>query len=187
MRNRQLIAQWVYERGKRKNLIEFIKEEGKTYIRVNDYAEIRTLFGLLLKEIQRIKSSGNFEQARDLVENFGVKVNTELHKEVLERYNKLNLSPYKGFINPKYEAVTDGKGSIKDIKISYGEEPSAFPGPPEARLEGVLPGAIHARLRVCRWKRMDLESPDENSRRGNTAVSVPLLSLLDTLGRPNAG
>jgi len=122
MRNRQLIAQWVYEKGKEKNLIEFIKEEGKTYIRVNDYAEIRTLFGLLLKEIQRIKSSGNFEQARDLVENFGVKVNTELHKEVLERYNKLNLSPYKGFINPKYEAVTDGKGSIKDIKISYEED-----------------------------------------------------------------
>ena len=88
---------------------------------VNDYAKVRTLFGDLLAEIQRIKSTGDFEAARQLVENYAVKVDPELHAEVLDRYKKLNLAPYKGFVNPKYEAVTDANGNITDVKVTYDE------------------------------------------------------------------
>ena len=121
MRNRQLIARWVYEQGKDEKVVEIVKRDGKSYVVVNDYAKVRTLFGRLLAEIQRIKSTGDFEAARQLVENYAVKVDPELHAEVLARYKKLNLAPYKGFVNPRYEAVTDTDGRITDVKVTYDE------------------------------------------------------------------
>ena len=121
MRNRALIARWVFEKGNADKVVELTKKDGKTYVVVNDYAKLRTLFGDLLAEIQRIKSTGDFEAARQLVENYAVKVDPVLHAEVLERYKKLNLAPYKGFVNPKYEAVTDASGNITDVKVTYDE------------------------------------------------------------------
>lgn len=121
MRNRAMIAHWVYEKGKNDNVVELVKRDGKTYVRINDYEKLRGLFGKLLAEIQRVKSEGDYEEARRLVENYGVKVNPELHREILARYEKLNLSPYKGFINPVYEAVKDQQGNITDVKVSYDE------------------------------------------------------------------
>ncbi|WP_019207749.1 dipeptidyl-peptidase 3 family protein [Phocaeicola abscessus] len=121
MRNRQLIARWVYEQGKSDKVVEMIERDGKTYVKIHDYEKLRLLFGRLLAEIQRIKSEGDFEGARRLVEDYGVKVDPILHKQVLERYEKLRLAPYKGFINPVYEAVKDGEGNITDITVSYEE------------------------------------------------------------------
>lgn len=121
MRNRSFISHWVYEQGKADKVIELVKKDGKTYVKINDYEALRGLFGKLLAEVQRIKSEGDFKAARNLVETYGVKVNPEIHKEVLERYAKLHISPYKGFINPVYTAVKDDKGNITDVKISYGE------------------------------------------------------------------
>ncbi len=128
MRNRALIAHWALEKATQEAkanggqpAVELTKRKGKTYVRVNDYAALRTYFGQLLAEIQRIKSEGDYEAARNLVENYGVKVNPTLHKEVLARYEELNLSPYKGFINPRYEAVYAADGSISDVRLSYGE------------------------------------------------------------------
>lgn len=121
MRNRQLIARWVYEQGKAEQVVELVQREGKTYVVVNDYAKLRNLFGTLLAEIQRIKSTGDFEAARSLVERYAVKVDPTLHAEVLARYKKLNLAPYKGFVNPRYEAVTDAEGTITDVKVTYNE------------------------------------------------------------------
>lgn len=121
MRNRQLIARWVYEKGAADKVVELVKRDGKTYVQVNDYGKLRSLFGQLLAEIQRVKSTGDFAAARDLVENYGVKVDISLHKEVLERYKKLNLAPYKGFVNPVYTAVTDADGNITDVTVSYDE------------------------------------------------------------------
>ena len=121
MRNRQLIANWVYENGKADNVVEFKVRDGKTFVVVNDYEKVRTLFGKLLAEIQRVKSTGDFAGGRDLVEKYAVKVNPELHKEVLVRYEKLNLAPYKGFVNPIYALVTDKKGKVKDVTVSYTE------------------------------------------------------------------
>lgn len=121
MRNRQLIARWAFEKGAADKVVEMVKRDGKTYVVVNDYAKVRELFGQLLAEIQRIKSTGDFAAARDLVEQYAVKVDPVLHKEVLERYKKLNLAPYKGFVNPKYEAVTDASGEITDVKVTYDE------------------------------------------------------------------
>ncbi len=121
MRNRQLIARWAYEHGKQDKVVELVKRDGKTFVKVNNYEALRQLFGKLLAEIQRIKSEGDYEAARRLVENYGVKVDPALHAEVLERYAKLHLAPYKGFINPVYEAVTNAKGEITDVKISYKE------------------------------------------------------------------
>jgi len=121
MRNRSFISHWVYEQGKADKVIELVKKDGKTYVKINDYEALRGLFGKLLAEVQRIKSEGDFKSARNLVETYGVKVDPEIHKEVLERYAKLNISPYKGFINPVYTPVKDEKGNIKDVKISYGE------------------------------------------------------------------
>lgn len=121
MRNRSFISHWAYEQGKSDKVIELVKKDGKTYVKINDYEALRGLFGKLLAEVQRIKSEGDFKSARNLVETYGVKVNPELHKEVLERYAKLNISPYKGFINPVYTAVKDDKGNITDITISYDE------------------------------------------------------------------
>ncbi len=122
MRNRQLIARWVYEHGKDGNVVEMVKRDGKTYVKVNDYAKVRDLFAQLLAEVQRIKSTGDFEAARTLVETYAVKVDPALHTEVLERYKRLNLAPYKGFVNPRYEAVTDEQGNITDITVSYDED-----------------------------------------------------------------
>ncbi len=121
MRNRQLIARWAFEKGAADKVVEMVKKDGKTYVRINDYKKLRNLFGQLLAEIQRIKSEGDYEAARNLVEAYAVKVDPVLHKEVLERYEKLNLAPYKGFLNPVYSAVTDKNGKITDIKISYNE------------------------------------------------------------------
>lgn len=117
MQNRQLVAKWVYEKGKKDNVVEWIKKDGKTYIQINDYAKLRTLFGELLREIQRIKSEGDFKAGQDLVENYGRKVDYNLHKEVLERIKPLNIAPYSGFVNPILVPVTDSKGNITDIKI----------------------------------------------------------------------
>lgn len=121
MRNRALIAHWVFEHGKADNVCELVKVNGKTYLKINDYKKLRVLFGKLLAEIQRIKSTGDYKGAQALVEEYGVKVDPALHKEILERYAKLNIAPYKGFINPKYTAVKDKNGIITDVKISYSE------------------------------------------------------------------
>lgn len=121
MRNRALIAQWCYEKGKDGKVMELYKAKGKTYLRINDYEALRQLFGKLLAEIQRIKSEGDFEGARQLVENYGVKIDPTLHKEVLARYGKLQIKPYKGFINPVYKAVRDAQGNITDVVIDYTE------------------------------------------------------------------
>lgn len=121
MRNRQLIARWVYEKGAGEKVVELVKKEGKTYVVINDYSKLRSLFGELLKEIQRVKSTGDYEAARALVETYAVKVDPALHDEILGRYKKLNLSPYKGFVNPVYELVVDANGVISDVKVSYNE------------------------------------------------------------------
>ncbi|MFZ4724549.1 MAG: dipeptidyl-peptidase 3 family protein, partial [Paludibacter sp.] len=121
MRNRQLIASWVFEKGKAEKVIEMIKRNGETYVVINNYEKVRTLFGQLLAEIQRIKSTGDFEGGKKLVESYGVKVQSNLHAEVLERYKKLNLAPYRGFINPVYSLVKNGKGEITDVNVSYTE------------------------------------------------------------------
>lgn len=121
MRNRQLIAKWAFEKGKPDNVVELVKKDGKTYVKINDYEKLRELFGQLLAEIQRIKSEGDFAAARQLVEDYAVKVDPKLHEEVLARYEKLHLSPYKGFVNPVYEVVTNDSGEITDVKISYTE------------------------------------------------------------------
>lgn len=121
MRNRALIARWAYEHGKADKVMELVKREGKTYVKINDYQKLRNLFGELLAEIQRVKSTGDFKSAQTLVESYGVKIDPELHKEILERYAKLNIAPYKGFINPAYTAVRDAQGNITDVEISYTE------------------------------------------------------------------
>ncbi len=122
MRNRALNAYWVYEKGKKDNVVAFIKKDGKTYVQINDYEKLRVLFGELLKEIQRIKSEGDFNAGKALVETYGVKVNPELHKEVLDRYNKLNLKPYKGFIQPRLVPKMEGD-KIVDVTVEY---PASF-------------------------------------------------------------
>ena len=121
MRNRALIARWAYEHGRAEKVVELVKKKGKTYVKINDYEKLRHLFGQLLAEIQRIKSEGDYEAARRLVEDYGVKIDPALHKEVLTRYEKLHLSPYKGFINPVYKAVRDAQGRITDVTLDYSE------------------------------------------------------------------
>ena len=121
MSNRQLIARWVNEKGAADKVVELVKKDGKTYVVINDYEKVRELFGELLAEIQRIKSTGDYDAARELVESYAVKVDPALHAEVLERYKKLNLAPYKGFVNPKYELVTDENGTVTDLTVSYDE------------------------------------------------------------------
>ena len=118
MRNRKLIAEWCYEKGKKDNVIEIIKQDGKSYVVVNDFDALRKLFGELLREVQRIKSTGDYEAGRRLVEDYAVKVDPALHAEVLERYNKLGLEPYSGFVNPDYELV-EKDGEIVDVKLIY--------------------------------------------------------------------
>ena len=119
MRNRALIANWVFEKGKADNVISMYKKDNKTYVKINDYAKLRNLFGQLLAEVQRIKSEGDFASGKKLVETYGVKVDQALHKEVLARYKALNLAPYGGFINPMLTPVYNAKNEITDIKISY--------------------------------------------------------------------
>lgn len=119
MRNRQLVAKWCYEKGKKDNVIEMKKSpEGKTYVMINDYEKLHTLFGELLREIQRIKSEGDYNAGKNLIETYGVKVDHELHKEVLERYSKLDVAPYQGFIQPKLVSIMEG-GKITDVKVQY--------------------------------------------------------------------
>ena len=121
MRNRQLIASWVYEKGKATKVIEIIKRDGETFVLVNDYEKLRILFGQLLAEIQYIKSTGDFEGGKKLVETYGVQVDQKLHVEVLDRFKKLNLAPYRGFVNPVYSLLKDESGNITDVKVSYDE------------------------------------------------------------------
>lgn len=121
MRNRKLITEWAYEHGKADNVIEYVKRDGKTYIKINDYTKLRELFGKLLAEVQRIKSEGDYEAGMKLVEDYAVKVDPEIHNEVLERYANLNIAPYKGFVNPIYTAITDENGNITDIQVDYSE------------------------------------------------------------------
>ena len=126
MRNRALIAHWALAhssgRGQDgKDVMELVQRDGKTYVRINDYEALRTLFGELLAEIQRIKSTGDFEAARQLVETYAVHIEYDIHKEILERYETLNIAPYKGFINPVYTAIKDTEGNITDVTVSYTE------------------------------------------------------------------
>ncbi len=121
MRNRKFISEWCLEKGKKDKVIQIVKRNGKTYVKINDYKKLRNLFGQLLKEVQRIKSEGDFEAGRKLVETYGVKVNPKIHKEILKRYEALNIAPYKGFVNPVYKPVYDKNGNITDVKVTYGE------------------------------------------------------------------
>lgn len=122
MRNRKLIAEWCYEKGKENNVIEIVKKDGKSFIRINDYEALRGLFGQLLAEIQRVRSEGDYAAACELVEKYAVKVDPELHKEVLDRYASLSIAPYKGFVNPVYSLEKDNEGNITDVKVSYTED-----------------------------------------------------------------
>ena len=119
MRNRALIAHWTLEHGK--GAVELVKREGKTYVQINNYEQLHRLFGELLAEVQRIKSEGDFNAARNLVENYAVKVDGELHAEVLERFAKLDIAPYKGFINPVYKPILNSEGEIMDVEVDYSE------------------------------------------------------------------
>lgn len=122
MRNRKLISEWCMDKGKDAKVIELYDMNGKTYLHINDYEALRDLFGKLLGEIQRIKSEGDYEAGRDLVEKYGVKVDPKLHAQILDRYAHLNIAPYKGFVNPVYTPVTDADGNITDITVSYDED-----------------------------------------------------------------
>lgn len=121
MRNRQLIAAWILEKGKKDKVVELVKKNGKTYVKINDYRKMRDLIGQLLSEVQRIKSEGDYKAGNELIQKYAVKVDPKLHKEVLDRYSKLNIPPYRGFINPQYELVYDNDGNITDVKLKYGE------------------------------------------------------------------
>lgn len=118
MRNRKLVAEWCYEHGRADNVIEWVRQDGKTYVVVNDFVRLRALFGELLGEIQRIKSEGDYEAGRDLVERYAVRVDPALHEEVRSRYYGLGIEPYGGFVNPEYELV-ERDGRVTDVRISY--------------------------------------------------------------------
>lgn len=119
MRCRSTISHWVYEAGKEENVVEMFSKDGKTYVRINDYDKLRGLFGELLKEMQRIKSEGDYEAGKEMIENYGIQIDPDLHQELLERYSKLNLAPYSGYMNPNLIAVTDDEGNITDVKVKY--------------------------------------------------------------------
>ena len=121
MRNRQLIARWTYEHGQRDKVVEIVRREGKSYVVINDYRRLRELFAQLLAEIQRFKSEGDFQAAKQLVENYGVKIDPRLHEEILERYKKLNLAPYKGFVNPVMRLEKNTQGEVTDVTLDYTE------------------------------------------------------------------
>ncbi len=122
MRNRQLIARWAYEHGKKDNVVEFVKRDGKTFVKINDYNALRDLFGQLLAEVQRVRSEGDYEAGRKLVLDYAVKVDPAIHNEVLERYSHLDIAPYRGFVNPVYTPVFDSDGNITDVTVSYTED-----------------------------------------------------------------
>jgi len=121
MRNRALVSRWIFEKAQPDKIVEMRERDGKTFVVVNDYAKLRKLFGQLLTEIQRIKSEGDIAAAQNLVETYAIKIDPKLHEEVLERYKKLNISPYRGFVNPVYKAITDAKGNITDVILDYTE------------------------------------------------------------------
>ena len=121
MRNRQLIARWALEQGREEGTVELERRDGKTYVRIHDYVRLRALFARLLAEVQRIKSEGDYEAARRLVEDYGVQVDPQLHAEVLERYRRLDLAPYKGFVNPRYRPVFDEQERLVDVKLDATE------------------------------------------------------------------
>ena len=121
MRNRQLIARWILEKGKKDKVVELVKKNGKTFVKINDYKKMRALIAELLAEVQRIRSEGDYAAGNKLVNDYAVKVDPKLHREVLERYSKLDIPPYRGFINPVYTPVYDDKGEIVDIRLTYGE------------------------------------------------------------------
>lgn len=121
MRNRQLIARWALEQGAEQKVVELVVRDGKTFVRINDYEHLRSLFGRLLAEVQRIKSEGDYEAARQLVETYAVRIDPALHAEVLERFRQLHLAPYKGFINPVYTPCYDAEGRWTDVKVDYTE------------------------------------------------------------------
>jgi dipeptidyl-peptidase-3 len=121
MRNRQLIARWALEQGAEQKVVELVVRDGKTFVRINDYEQLRSLFGRLLAEVQHIKSEGDYEAARQLVETYAVRIDPALHAEVLERYRQLHLAPYKGFINPVYTPCYDAEGRWTDVKVDYTE------------------------------------------------------------------
>lgn len=122
MRNRQSVAAWVFEKAQADNAVSKVTRDGNTYFEINDYDKLRELFGQLLREVQRIKSQGDFEAGRDFIENYGVKVDASIHEEVLRRSEKLNIPPYGGFINPRLVPVTDADGNITDIKVEYPDD-----------------------------------------------------------------
>jgi dipeptidyl-peptidase-3 len=117
-----MITHWVYEEGRESNVIEMLTRDGKTYVKINDYTKLQELFGQLLKEIQRIKSEGDFEAGKNLLETYGVKIDQELHTEMLERYSKLNLAPYTGFVNPSLHPVNDTNGKLIDVVVEYTDD-----------------------------------------------------------------
>ena len=125
MRNRKLIAEWVYAHGKKDKVVELVNRKGKTFVKINDYKALRRLFGELLAEVQRIRSEGDYEAGRDLVETYGVKVDPKLHREVLDRYARLDIAPYRGFVNPVYTLVKDADGNVTDVTVTYTED---YPG-----------------------------------------------------------
>ncbi|WP_163714655.1 dipeptidyl-peptidase 3 family protein [Mangrovibacterium lignilyticum] len=125
MRNRQLITRWAFEHGKADGVVELIKKDGKTVVQINDYARLRELFGQLLNEVQRIKSEGDYEAAKALVEAYAVKIDPQLHGEVLERFKKLNIAPYAGFLNPELKLVTGSNGQVADVAVEYQSDYSA--------------------------------------------------------------
>ena len=122
MRCRSAISHWVFEKGKAENVVEMINRDRKSYVRINDYQKLRSLFGDLLKEIQRIKSEGDFNAGKKLIEEYGVKIDPKLHAEVLDRYSKLNLAPYTGFVNPILVPVYDVNGKITDVTVEYTDD-----------------------------------------------------------------
>jgi len=117
-----MISHWVYQKGKAENVVSLIIKNGKTYVKINNYMKLRMLFGDLLKEIQRIKSEGDFAAGKKLIEDYGVKIDPKLHAEVLERYARLNLAPYTGFVNPILSPVYDSNGKITDVKVEYSDD-----------------------------------------------------------------
>src|SRR5690606_35769435 len=122
MRNRMWVSAWAYEKGEEDSVIVKVERDGKLYYDIRDYDKLRSLFGELLKEVQRIKSQGDFEAAASLVENYGVKVDQAVHQQVLDRSGKLNIAPYGGFINPLLIPETDNEGNITSIKVEYPED-----------------------------------------------------------------
>lgn len=119
MRNRKLIAEWCYVQGKDENVIEIVEQNGKHYVVVNNFERLRELFGELLYEVQRIKSEGDYEACKELIEAYAVKIDPDFHNEVIARNKALNIEPYGGFVNPEYELVTNEAGEVVDVKITY--------------------------------------------------------------------